>query len=254
MTDPQLARILKAVNEYHPSPDLALIEKAYHFVHNSHEGQVRASGEAYVVHLIEVALLVAQLRLDVPSVVAALLHDTIEDCEGVTVELLEREFGADIAHIVEGVTKLTRVRFESREEKQAEGFRKMLLAMAKDVRVVLVKLCDRLHNMRTLGHLPEEKQRRVALETKEIYAPLAHRLGIHWLKSELEDLCLLALRPEQYQAIRDSLARTQIEREQYIQNTIELLKNHLEESGISASVSGRSKHFYSIWHKMEARN
>ncbi|MCB0329128.1 MAG: bifunctional (p)ppGpp synthetase/guanosine-3',5'-bis(diphosphate) 3'-pyrophosphohydrolase [Bdellovibrionales bacterium] len=254
MAEDHLNRITLALSEYHPAPDLALIEKAYDFIASSHASQTRASGEPYINHLVETALLVCKLRLDVASVTAALLHDTIEDCEGVTEEMLREEFGEDIAAIVEGVTKLTRVRFESQEEKQAEGFRKMLLAMAKDIRVVLVKLCDRLHNMRTIRFLPEDKQRRIALETREIYAPLAHRLGIHWIKSELEDLCLLSLRPEIYAMIKDNFARTKAERDKYVKDTVEELLHHLEAAGISASVSGRSKHFASIWEKMERNN
>jgi guanosine-3',5'-bis(diphosphate) 3'-pyrophosphohydrolase len=249
-----LQTLVDAIQEYHPSPDIKSVEKALNFVLDSHRGQKRASGEPYVAHLVETALLVARLRLDIPSVVAALLHDSLEDCASVTHRKLENEFGKDIADIVQGVTKLTRVKFESQEEKQAEGFRKMLLAMAKDIRVVMVKLCDRLHNMRTLFHLPDEKQRRIALETQEIYAPLANRLGIHWLKSELEDLCLLALRPEIYNVIKDNLARTRKDRNHYVKLTKEEIRSQLEEAGISASVAGRSKHFYSIWQKMERSN
>ena len=254
MSEEHLQRITRELSEYHPAPDLELVEKAYRFVLEHHSDQKRASGEPYVNHLVETALLVCKLRLDVASVAAALLHDTIEDCDEVTSKELTELFGEDIAQIVEGVTKLTRVNFESQEEKQAEGFRKMLLAMAKDIRVVLVKLCDRLHNMRTLRFLPEHKQRRIALETREIYAPLAHRLGIYWIKSELEDLCLLSLRPEIYDSIKENLARTKAERDQYVRDTVQELSAHLEGAGISASVTGRSKHFNSIWEKMERSN
>lgn len=246
-------RLVSAVQKYHPSPDLELLKKAYDYASEHHRAQVRASGEPYLIHLVETAILAAELKLDIPSVAAALLHDTIEDC-GVDRQEVAKLFGDEIADVVEGVTKLTRIEFESREEKQAESFRKMLLAMAKDIRVVLVKLCDRLHNMRTLGFVSEEKQRRTALETQEIYAPLANRLGIHWLKSELEDWCLFYLRPEVYKQLQSKFERTASERDGYIQETGKVIAKVLEESGVSASVSGRAKHFYSIWQKMERNN
>lgn len=248
-----LERIVAAIQKYHPSPDLELVRRAYEFATEHHRGHVRASGEPYLIHLVETALLVAELKLDIPSLVAALLHDTIEDC-GVTREGLVEKFGEEIADIVEGVTKLTRIEFESREEKQAESFRKMLLAMAKDIRVVLLKLCDRLHNMRTLNFLSEEKQRRVARETQEIYAPLANRLGIHWLKSELEDWCLYYLRPEIYKLIREKFEQSASERDKYVDDTCKIITRSLEEAGIAGSVTGRAKHFYSIWQKMERSN
>lgn len=246
----EFEQLSAAVQKYHPSPDLPLLQRAYEFAADQHKGQVRASGEPYLSHLVETAFLAAQLKLDVPSIVAALLHDTIEDCVVTHDNLLEK-FGADVADIVEGVTKLTRIEFESTEERQAENFRKMLLAMAKDIRVVLVKLCDRLHNMRTLHFLSEVKQRRIAKETQEIYAPLANRLGIHWLKSELEDLTLRHLRPEVYAQIQEHFLRTQENRERYMADVQKDLQARLEETGVSASVTGRLKHSYSIWQKME---
>lgn len=246
-------RIAAAVQKYHPSPDLKLLQDAYEFASLQHKGQVRASGEPYLNHLVETALLACELKLDVPSVVAALLHDTIEDCL-VTRDDLGKKFSVEIADIVEGVTKLTRIEFESKEEKQAESFRKMLLAMAKDIRVILVKLCDRLHNMRTLGFMPEEKRRATAHETREIYALLANRLGIHWMKSEMEDLCLLYLRPELHQLIKENYDKTATERESYVASTVREITAKLEEAGVSASVRGRSKHFYSVWQKMERSN
>ena len=253
MDDAQFEQLAESIKSYHPDPDLDIVQRAFVFSQGRHKGQVRASGEPYFNHLVETALLTCQLRLDIPSVVAALLHDTVEDCD-VTREELEQEFGEDVANIVEGVTKLTRIGFESKEEKQAESFRKMLLAMAKDIRVVLVKLCDRLHNMRTLQFMAEEKQRRIALETKEIYAPLSNRLGIQRFKSELEDLCLLYLRPEIYELIKENLARTKEDRDSYIAETAKDITEKLTEAGISGSVKGRSKHFYSIWQKMERDN
>jgi guanosine-3',5'-bis(diphosphate) 3'-pyrophosphohydrolase len=249
----QLTELTEEIKKYHPNPDLELVKSAYEYASECHKGQVRASGDAYINHLLGVSMLVCQLKLDVPSIVAAMLHDSIEDC-AVTKENLEEKFGTDIAEIVEGVTKLTRIEFESKEEKQAESFRKMLIAMAKDIRVVLVKLCDRLHNMRTLNFLSEEKQRRIAEETKDIYAPLANRLGIHWMKSELEDLCLMYLRPELYKLIKDNFDKTARLRDIYIEDTTKDIIKNLQENGISASVKGRVKHFYSIWQKMEKDN
>jgi guanosine-3',5'-bis(diphosphate) 3'-pyrophosphohydrolase len=246
-------QIAGALKKYHPSPDLQTLQKAYEFAQKCHQGQVRASGEAYFTHVEETSLLVCKLKLDEPSVIASLLHDTIEDCD-ITRDDIQREFGPGIADIVEGVTKLTRIEFESREEKQAENFRKMLLAMAKDIRVILVKLCDRLHNMRTLKFFSEAKQRRIAEETQEIYAPLANRLGIHWLKSELEDLCLLYLRPELYHQIDEYLKKTAPGRDSYVERTALEIQKVLGDAGVSAAVKGRGKHLYSIWQKMQKDN
>jgi len=245
--------IISSIKLYYPNPDLDLIKKAYDFAEHAHAGQVRASGEPYFIHVVETAYIATQLRLDMPSVMAGLLHDTIEDCE-VTKEDIVREFGSDVAGIVEGVTNLTRMNFGSVEEKQAENFRKMLVAMSKDIRVILVKICDRLHNMRTLQHLSEEKQRRKSLETKEIFAPLANRLGLHWVKSELEDYCLLYLRPELFYEIKNSLDKTEHERDAYAQKTVAEIERVLAEAGIEGKVKGRAKHYYSIWQKMERQN
>lgn len=251
----QLDDILQAIEKYHPSPDLAPVKKAYEFARKAHEGQVRASGEPYINHLIGTALLACQLKLDIPSIVASILHDVLEDCV-IDKDQFVKEFGHEVADIVDGVTKLTRIEFDSdsKEEKQAESFRKMLLAMAKDIRVVLVKLCDRLHNMRTLHFLSEEKQRRIASETKDIYAPLANRLGIHWMKSELEDLCLFYLRPEIYRLIEENFSKSAEERDKYIQDTTKAIQKEMEEAGIAASIKGRSKHYFSIWAKMDRNN
>lgn len=249
----QFNQIAEAIKQYHPKPDLEIVRKAYDFAAKVHHGQIRASGEPYINHLIETALLICRLKLDLPSVVAGLLHDSIEDCV-VDRDQLKETFGSDIADIVEGVTKLTRIEFESKEVRQAESFRKMLLAMAKDIRVVLVKLCDRLHNMRSLSFLSEERRRRIAQETLDIYAPLANRLGIHWLKSELEDLCLLHLRPEIYKLIDENFKLTSADRDDYITKTTELIHKKFEENGIAASVKGRIKHSHSIWKKMEENN
>lgn len=249
----QLERLLLAIKEYHPEPNLDLIQRAYEFAKKAHEGQVRASGEPYFSHVYETAILATHLKLDADSVAAALLHDTIEDCQ-VDGKTLEKNFGKEIAALVEGVSNLTRVEFESKEEKQAENFRKMLISMAKDIRVILIKLCDRLHNMRTLDHMSEEKRRRKATETQEIYAPLANRLGLNWIKSELEDLCLRHLRPELYKEIDEKFQVNQSEQDQFIDKTVSLIKKHLEESGISGNVKGRAKHYFSIWQKMMREN
>lgn len=248
-----LDAIRSAIKVYYPLDDLSLVENAYAFAEDQHRGQARASGEPYFTHLVETALLACQLKLDLPSIAAALLHDTIEDSMVEKAELASR-FGNDVAEIVDGVTKLTRIEFESKEERQAESFRKMLLAMARDIRVLLVKLCDRLHNMRTLHHLSDEKRRRIAQETLDIYAPLANRLGIYWLKSELEDASLLFLRPEIYHLLRENLGKTSEERSEYIKDTCKAIAAALEENGVTGQVSGRAKHFYSVWQKMERNN
>lgn len=248
-----LDAIRSAIKVYYPLDDLSLVERAYAFAEDQHRGQARASGEPYFTHLVETALLACQLKLDLPSIAAALLHDTIEDSMVEKAELASR-FGSDVAEIVDGVTKLTRIEFESKEERQAESFRKMLLAMARDIRVLLVKLCDRLHNMRTLHHLSDEKRRRIAQETLDIYAPLANRLGIYWLKSELEDASLLFLRPEIYHLLRENLGKTAEERSQYIKDTCKAIAAALEEHGVAGQVSGRAKHLYSVWQKMERNN
>lgn len=249
----QLEELINEIQRYHPDPDLKFLEKAHAYAAKHHAGQVRASGEPYLNHLVETAMLACRMKLDLASVAAALLHDVIEDSQ-VTQAELAKEFGNEISEIVDGVTKLTRIEFESKEEKQAENFRKMLIAMAKDIRVVLVKLCDRLHNMRTLGFKSEEKRRAIARETLDIYAPLANRLGIHWLKSELEDLCLLHLRPEIYHLIQASFDKGSKERDSYIAATVREFAAKLESAGVSASVKGRAKHIYSIWQKMERNN
>ena len=242
--------IIREIESYYPEFDKELIKKAYNFSEQSHQGQVRATGEPYFSHIYETALIAAQLKLDIPSIISALLHDTIEDCP-VTKEDIVREFGQEIADIVEGVTNLSKIEFESKEIKQAENFRKMLIAMAKDIRVILVKLCDRLHNMRTLGFMSEEKRIRKAEETRDIYAPLANRLGLHWLKSELEDLCLFNIRPEVYKQIEEDLKNSQEQRKEFVDSTVEAMKKILEKAGVKASITGRSKHISSIWTKMQ---
>ena len=238
---------------YHPTANVELIRRAYDFSARVHEGQKRLSGEPYLVHPMAVAGVIADLKLDVPSIVGGLLHDTVEDTL-TSLEEVRSVFGAEVAALVDGVTKLSQVNFTSREEKQAENFRKMVLAMAKDIRVILIKLADRTHNMRTLNHLPAEKQILIAQETLDIYAPLAHRLGIAWVKSELEDLALKYLHPEIYYQLKRNVSKKKVDREKYINEVISIISKVLEGEGIDAEVTGRPKHFYSIYQKMESQN
>ena len=243
----------KVILEYHPSPNLELVKKAYNFAREKHKDQKRKSGEPYFVHLEQTALLICKIRLDEDTICAALLHDVIEDQHVTRQELID-EFNEQIADIVEGVTKLAKTNYQSREEAQAESFRKMLIAMAKDIRVILVKLCDRLHNMRTLEFKDEEAQERISRETKDIYVPLANRLGIFWLKSELDDLCLKYLRPSLYEEIERELGVKRLEREEYIKNTCEKIKEILDENHINARIKGRVKNMASLATKMEQKN
>ncbi len=248
-----LSGLIERVREYDSNADADLIRRAYDFSAAVHKGQRRMSGEPYLTHPVEVANLIAGLKLDVPSVVTGLLHDTVEDTLTTLAEI-ETSFGAEVAALVDGVTKISQINFRSREEKQAENFRKMILAMARDIRVILVKLADRTHNMRTLDHLPPERQQEIAQETLDIYAPLAHRLGIYWMKSELEDNALRYLHPEVYYQLKRNVAKKKAERERYTGEVIALLSKRLEENGIEAEVTGRPKHFYSIYQKMQAQN
>ncbi len=246
---PSLDQILENIHSYHPGADLALVRRAYEFAVKAHEGQMRRSGDPYVTHPVSVASVITELRLDVPSVCAGLLHDAVEDTS-TTVEELTEVFGPEIAFLVDGVTKLGKLPYATREERQAENFRKMLLAMARDIRVILVKFCDRLDNMRTLDHLPVEKQERIATETLQIYSPLAHRLGIQWMKIELEDLCFKYLQPGEYEQIKQAVARTRRDRERYIAETERRIQGEMAQAGVACEVSGRAKHLYSIHQKM----
>src|SRR3989441_818045 len=245
-----LDQLLDRIRSYHADADLGLVRKAYEFSAKAHEGQIRRSGEPYLRHPIAVAGVLTSLKTDVTAIVAALLHDTLEDTVA-TPDELEREFGKDVVHLVDGVTKIGKITFRSYEEKQAENFRKMVLSMADDIRVVLIKLADRLHNMRTLEHLHEAKRQQIAQETLEIYAPLANRLGIGWMKNELEDLCLKALKPDVYTALAERVAKRIEERERYIQEVTAVVKAKLAEHGLVGELAGRSKHLYSIFQKME---
>ncbi len=236
--------------QYHPGADVDLLRQAYQFTSAVHDGQKRLSGEPYLIHPVAVAGVLADLKLDLPSIIGGLLHDTVEDTLA-TLPEIEKAFGAEVAALVDGVTKLSRVNFISHQEKQAENFRKMIMAMAKDIRVVLIKLADRTHNMRTLQYLAPQKQQRIAQETLDIYAPIAHRLGIYWIKSELEDLALKHLRPEIYAQLKQDVAQKKKHREKYTNDVISRMSKALAEEGIDAEVSGRPKHFYSIFRKME---
>ncbi len=239
----------KKVLEYSPGADTGLLRRAWEFAAQAHAGQQRISGKPYIEHPLAVGGLLAELQLDLPTVAAGLLHDVVEDCAVTSQEVQER-FGGEVAGLVEGVTKLGRLSFRSREEEQGENLRKMFLAMAKDIRVILIKLADRLHNMRTLRHLAPERQLQIAQETLEIYAPLAHRLGIFRMKWELEDLSFRYLEPERYRELVKKVAARRREREAYIEQIITTLRESLAGAGIAAEIQGRPKHFYSIYRKM----
>ncbi|MBI2198544.1 MAG: bifunctional (p)ppGpp synthetase/guanosine-3',5'-bis(diphosphate) 3'-pyrophosphohydrolase, partial [Candidatus Rokubacteria bacterium] len=245
----QLQSLIEEIPKYQPGADLDLVTRAYRFSEQSHHGQQRASGEPYLSHPLEVAGLLVTFKMDVTTVTAGLLHDVLEDTQTTKAEL-EREFGREIADLVDGVTKIGKLAFSSREQRQAENFRKMLVAMARDLRVLMIKLADRLHNMRTLDYLSPDKAQKVAHETLDIYAPLAHRLGMATVKAELEDLALRALNPEDYQDLMRRVAKRRLEREDEINQVIIFLRQKLGEVGIEARISGRPKHFYSIWKKM----
>ncbi len=244
--------LLAEVAAHHPGGDLDLVERAFDLAVEAHAGQLRATGEAYVTHPIAAARTLAEMGLDPASIAAALLHDVPEDTEHSLVDLEER-FGPEVAHLVDGVTKLSKFSTHSHEERQAENIRKMLLAMAQDIRVVLIKLADRLHNMRTLGALPADKQVRIARQTMEIYAPLAERLGIWQMKWELEDLSFKHLDPERYRELASQLDTRRHHRETYIERAIAVLRPELERAGISGDMSGRPKHLYSIHKKMQRK-
>ena len=249
----RLHDILDMISAYNPEADLDLIKKAYVFSAKVHEGQTRQSGEPYLVHPMEVAGILARMKLDVPSIATALLHDTVEDTV-TTLEEVERLFGPEIKNLVDGVTKLSRIQFTSAEEKQAENFRKMLMAMAQDIRVILIKLADRLHNMRTLEHLPERRQVPIAQETMDIYAPIANRLGIQEMKVELEDLSLKFLQPDVWRHIDDQVRKRESQRAKYISEVKSILEKTFKDQSLQSDIYGRLKHYQSIHKKMEAQN
>lgn len=245
-----MERLLERVRAQYPSADLTMVAKAFEYAKRAHSGQERASGEPYFSHPYEVANILMDMELDIPTIVAALLHDVIEDTE-CTYEDIEKEFSPEVAMLVDSVTKLSRMEFRSREEQQAESLRKMMLAMARDIRVILIKLADRLHNMRTLQFRPPEKRVSTAKETLEIYAPLAHRLGMSRIQWELEDLSFQYIAPEEYRQLADNVMLHYTGRMNNIQHAIAVIRQKLDENHIEAEIEGRPKHFYSIYKKMQ---
>ncbi len=249
----QLQDILDQVARYIPDTDVEPIKKAYAFAATAHEGQNRRSGEPYLMHPVEVANILASMKLDVPTITTGLLHDTVEDTIA-TLEELEELFGPEVRELVDGVTKLGKIRFRTSEEKQAENFRKMIMAMAKDIRVIFVKLADRLHNMRTLEHLTEPKQVEIAQETMDIYAPIANRLGIQQMKVELEDLAFKYLKPDVYRTIAERVLERHQPREAFMKEVREIAEQELAKHSIKCDIQGRLKHMFSIHRKMEAQS
>ena len=241
--------LIQKIKENCTNVDLNVVNKAFNLAFEAHKEQKRESGEPYIIHPIDVATILAELGMDTSTIVAGLLHDVIEDTD-YTYEDIKNIFNEEIANLVSGVTKITKMEYKSKEEQQADNFRKMLLAMANDIRVIIIKLADRLHNMRTLKYMPKEKQKRISKETLDIYAPLAHRLGISKVKWELEDLCFRYLHEEEYYDLVRQIAEKRVEREAYISSIIDDLYKNLEESGIDSDIEGRPKHFYSIYRKM----
>lgn len=244
-----LENLLLRIEQYNPNADMQLIIKAYNFAEAAHESQVRNSGEKYFVHPFQVALLLADLNMDTATIIAGLLHDVIEDTN-ISYDKVREEFGEEIADLVDGVTKLKKLQYKTKQENQAENLRKMVIAMAKDIRVIIVKLADRLHNMRTLEYMTDEKKKEKAIETLEIYAPIAHRLGISKIKWELEDLSLRYLDPENYYSLVEKVSKKRLEREAFIKKIIDELYEKLGEMSIKSEISGRPKNFYSIYKKM----
>src|SRR6201993_3374631 len=237
--------LMRRMQANRPSDDLELVKKAYDYSMKQHSGQSRASGQPYLVHPLEVALVLAEMKMDSVAVAAGLLHDSVEDTS-VTIVDIRKEFGEQVAHIVEGVTKISKIDFATREEQQAENLRKMMLAMVDDIRVVLIKLADRLHNMRTLEHLPPERQQKIASETLEIYAPIAHRLGMGKIRGELEDLGFRYLDPIGYQQVQEAVDARRKKGEQFLSSVQHVLGEKLKEAGITAKVESRIKRLYSI--------
>ncbi len=244
--------LVSKVEAYHPRADVGVIRHAYEFAEEAHEGQLRKSGDPYFIHPVSVAGIITDLRLDVASVCAALLHDVVEDTP-VTARQLDEHFGSEISFLVDGVTKLSKINFTSRQDRQAESFRKMVVAMARDIRVLVVKLCDRLDNMRTLEFMSEDGRERIARETMDIYAPLANRLGIARFKNEFEDLSFHHLHPEAFVDTNKAIEATEASRDVHIQKVCRLLNSKLAQQGFANQVTGRTKHHYSIWRKMQDR-
>ncbi|MCS7462614.1 bifunctional (p)ppGpp synthetase/guanosine-3',5'-bis(diphosphate) 3'-pyrophosphohydrolase [Paenibacillus doosanensis] len=248
-----IEQLLEKASGYVKENDLKRIREAYEFAEQAHSGQVRKSGEPYILHPLAVAEILVNMQMDTTSIIAALLHDVVEDTT-VSLQTVEEKFGKTCAMLVDGLTKLEKIKFKTKEEQQNENYRKMFVAMAQDIRVILIKLADRLHNMRTLKHQSEEAQRRIAYETLEIFCPIAHRLGISAIKWEMEDIALRYLNPQQYYRIVNLMQKKRAEREKYIEDVIATVTEKLSEMGIDNDVSGRPKHIYSIYKKMTARN
>jgi guanosine-3',5'-bis(diphosphate) 3'-pyrophosphohydrolase len=246
-------QLIEKIKTYNPEADVGIVKKAFEFASEAHRQHKRLSGEPYIIHPLAVASVLAELEQDILTISAALLHDVIEDAE-VSRETLIKNFGGEITRLVEGVTKLSQLTFISREVRQAENFRKMIVAIGEDFRIIIIKLADRLHNMRTLSYLPPEKQKETALETREIFAPLAHRFGMWRMKWELEDLAFLYLEPQDYETLRQKVAQSRADREEYINDFVQKAKDLLNKKGIKGEISGRPKHFYSIYQKMVTQN
>lgn len=241
------------ITQKHSQEDIEQVEKAYMFAKKLHDGQFRASGEPYIIHPVEVAKILAGLEVDTHTLIAAFLHDVLEDTD-TKPETIEELFGSDVLNLVQGVTKLGKLQFKSKEERQAENFRRLFIAMANDIRVIFLKLADRLHNMRTLNFMEPEKQKKIAKETLDIFAPLANRLGIYKIKAELEDLSLRYLEPEKYYEIAQLVAQTKADREETVNLLIDKISKDVQKNGINAQITGRAKHYYSIYAKMKRQN
>lgn len=255
MSDVELFKELKEllISQQHSPEDIAQVEKAYKFAKKTHEGQFRVSGEPYIIHPVEVAKILAGLEVDTHTLIAAFLHDILEDTD-TKPEVIKELFGEDVLTLVQGVTKLGKLQFKSKEERQVENFRRLFIAMANDIRVIFLKLADRLHNMRTLNFMEPAKQKKIARETLDIFAPLANRLGIYKIKAELEDLSLRYLEPEKYYEIAQLVAQTKADREETVNALIEKISQDVKKSGINAQITGRAKHYYSIYAKMKRQN
>lgn len=251
-TDPEVLyeKLINTIREYHPSTDLSMVEKAYKLARDAHKDQKRKSGEPYIIHPLCVAIILAELELDKETIVAGILHDVVEDTTA-TLEDLSREFNDEVALLVDGVTKLGQLSYShDKMDLQAENLRKMFLAMAKDIRVILIKLADRLHNMRTLQFMTPAKQKEKAKETMDIYAPIAQRLGISKIKTELDDLALKYSQPEVFYDLVNQINARKTEREEFVEQIVEEVSTHMKNANIKAEVNGRVKHFFSIYKKM----
>src|ERR1700735_2913216 len=253
LTVTKFRELMRNLRANRPNDDLELVQKAYEYSQKHHAGQTRASGEPYLVHPLEVATVLAEMKMDPVAVAAGLLHDSVEDTS-VTIGDIRKEFGEQVAHIVEGVTKISKIDFATKEEQQAENLRKMMLAMVDDIRVVLIKLADRLHNMRTLEHLPPERQQKIAQETLDIYAPIAHRLGMGKIRGELEDLGFRFLDPANYELVEKAVNARRKQGEAFLAKMQSIIDDKLKEAGIQAKVESRIKRLFSIHKKLQRQH